>query len=87
MVMEIKLGDVVRLKKQHPCGNYEWQVVRLGADIGIKCLKCQRRVLLERRVFERRIKAFVSRGGNEGQEASLDKEKELETKLADLKRR
>ena len=62
MVMEIKLGDVVRLKKKHPCGGYEWQVVRLGADIGIKCLSCQRRVLLERSVFERRVKAFVSRG-------------------------
>ncbi len=62
MVMEIKLGDVVRLKKEHPCGSYEWQVVRLGADIGIKCLKCHRRVLLERSVFERRVKAFISRG-------------------------
>jgi hypothetical protein len=62
MVMEIKLGDVVRLKKKHPCGGYEWQVVRLGADIGIKCLNCQRRVLLGRSVFERRVKAFVSRG-------------------------
>ena len=62
MAMEIKLGDVVRLKKKHPCGSYEWQVVRLGADIGIKCLKCKRRVLLERSVFERRVKAFVSRG-------------------------
>ena len=61
MVMEIKLGDVVRLKKRHPCGSYEWQVVRLGADIGIKCVRCQRRVLLERSVFERRVKAFVSR--------------------------
>ena len=60
--MDIKLGDVVRLKKKHPCGSYEWQVVRLGADIGIKCLKCQRRVLLERSVFERRVRAFVSRG-------------------------
>ena len=60
--MKIKLGDVVRLKKEHPCGSYEWQVVRLGADIGIKCLKCQRRVLLERSVFERRVKAFISRG-------------------------
>ena len=39
MVPEIKLGDVVRLKKVHPCGGYDWQVVRLGADIGIKCLK------------------------------------------------
>ena len=62
MTIEIKLGDIVRLRKAHPCGSYEWEVVRLGADIGIKCLKCQRRVLLERSVFERRVKAFVSRG-------------------------
>ena len=62
MVMEIRLDDVVRLKKKHPCGGYEWQVTRLGADIGIKCLQCQRRVMLERSVFERRVKAFVSRG-------------------------
>lgn len=62
MVMEIRLGDVVRLKKKHPCGGYEWQVVRLGADIGMKCLQCRRRVLLERSTFERRVKAFVSRG-------------------------
>jgi len=62
MVMEIKLGDVVRLKKKHPCGSEEWEVVRLGADIRIRCLKCQRYVLLERSVFERRVKTFVSRG-------------------------
>lgn len=62
MVIEIKLGDVVHLKKQHPCGSYEWQVVRLGADIRIKCLKCQHRVLLERSVFERRVKNVISRG-------------------------
>jgi len=61
MAMEINIGDIVRLKKKHPCGSYEWEVVRLGADIGIKCLKCQRRVLLERGVFERRVKAFVPR--------------------------
>jgi hypothetical protein len=62
MVMEIRLGDIVCLKKKHPCGGYEWQVVRLGADIGIKCLQCQHRVLLGRSTLERRIKAFVSRG-------------------------
>ena len=62
MVMEIKLGDVVRLKKKHPCGSYEWQVVRLGADIGIKCLKCQHSSLLEHSLFERRVKGFISRG-------------------------
>ncbi len=62
MVMEIKLGDVVRLKKKHPCGSYEWQVVRLSAGIGIECLKCGHRVLLKRSAFERRVKAFISRG-------------------------
>ena len=65
MVMEIRLGDIVRLKKKHPCGCYEWQVVRLGADIGIKCLKCQHRVLIERSILERRVKAFVSQGNSE----------------------
>lgn len=63
MVLEIKLGEVVRLKKKHPCGSDQWQVTRLGADIGLKCLKCQRRVLLERSTLERRIKAFIRRGG------------------------
>jgi len=62
MVKEIILGDVVRLKKKHPCGSYEWLVVRLGADIGIKCLKCQHIVLIKRSVLERRIDAYVSRG-------------------------
>ena len=64
MVVEIKLGDVVRLKKVHPCGGYDWQVVRLGADIGMKCLKCGRRVLVARSVFESRVKEFVSRGSD-----------------------
>jgi hypothetical protein len=62
MVLEIKLGDVVRFKKVHPCGGYDWRVVRTGADIGIKCLKCGRRVLLPRSVFERRVKEFIARG-------------------------
>ncbi len=62
MVMEIRLGDVVRLRKKHPCGNDEWEVVRIGADIRIRCLKCQRRVLLGRSTFERRVKTFISRG-------------------------
>jgi len=62
MPLEIRLNDVVRLRKVHPCGGYEWRVVRLGADIGIRCLKCNRRVLLERRELEKRLKTFVSRG-------------------------
>lgn len=60
--MDIRVGDVVLLRKMHPCGSNEWRVLRIGADIGIKCQKCGRRVLLERAVFERRVKDFVSRG-------------------------
>ncbi|HEX2924411.1 MAG TPA: DUF951 domain-containing protein [Chloroflexota bacterium] len=62
MVMEIRLGDVVRLRKPHPCGGTDWAVVRLGADIGLRCLKCNHRVLLDRSLLERRMKQFVSRG-------------------------
>lgn len=56
------IDDVVRLKKPHPCGSYEWTVVRLGADIGLRCHGCGRRVLLPRRELERRLKSFVQRG-------------------------
>jgi len=63
--MEIRLGDIVRLRKQHPCGGFEWEVVRLGADIGIRCRTCSRRVLLERGTFEKRVKTFISRGPEE----------------------
>ncbi len=58
--MEIRVGDVVQLKKKHPCGSDQWQVIRVGIDIGIKCQKCNRRVFLERAVFERRVKVFLT---------------------------
>jgi hypothetical protein len=60
MTIEVKLGDVVRLRKAHPCGSNEWEVVKVGADIGLKCLKCRRTVLLARDVFRRRLKNLVS---------------------------
>jgi hypothetical protein len=56
---------VVRLRKPHPCGGFDWEVTRLGADIGLRCLQCGRRVLLERATLERRLKAFVSRAEDE----------------------
>ena len=65
MVMEIRLGDVVRLRKQHPCGGYDWTVVRLGADIGVKCTSCGRRVLLDRSTYEKRVKTVLSHGPEE----------------------
>jgi hypothetical protein len=59
-ITPIQVGDVVRLRKPHPCGGYEWKVVRVGADIGLKCLTCGHRVLLARRDFERRLEKVVS---------------------------
>ncbi len=59
---DIRLDDIVRLRKKHPCGGYEWQVMRLGSDIGIKCLTCQRKVYLPRSQFVKRVKNFISRG-------------------------
>ncbi len=59
---DLGLGDRVRLRKPHPCGSYEWRVVRLGADIGLKCLGCGRRVLLSRAEVEKRIKMIIERG-------------------------
>lgn len=56
------LEDVVRLRKPHPCGSHEWTVVRLGADIGLRCHGCEHRVMLSRRTLEKRLKAFVRRG-------------------------
>jgi hypothetical protein len=61
-VLELLLGDVVRLGRRHPCGGDTWLVDRLGADIGLRCETCGRHVLLERRLLERRLVAFVSRG-------------------------
>jgi hypothetical protein len=56
MLPELKLEDVVRLRKTHPCGGTDWKVVRLGADIGIVCLTCGRKVLLDRRTLVKRLK-------------------------------
>ncbi len=56
------LDDVVRLRKGHPCGGDTWTIVRLGADIGLRCVTCGRRVLLERSEVERDITRFVERG-------------------------
>ena len=59
MLPDLRLDDVLRLRKPHPCGGYEWKVVRLGADIGLECLKCGRRVLLPRRQLARRVKSIT----------------------------
>jgi len=57
--MRFSLGDVVRMKKQHPCGNDEWEILRVGMDFRIRCLKCGRMVMLPRPKFEKSVKAIV----------------------------
>ena len=57
--LEVSIGDIVRLRKPHPCGGYEWEVFRTGADIGIECLTCSRRVMLPRSKFEKRVKTMA----------------------------
>jgi len=66
MLPDLDLDDIVRLRKPHPCGSYEWKVTRLGADIGLECLGCQRRVLLPRRKLASRLKKVVEK--DEGME-------------------
>ena len=61
-VLELYLGDVVRLRRAHPCGGDTWLVDRLGADIGLRCETCRRHVLIERPHLERRLVEFVRRG-------------------------
>ena len=59
-IMEVTPGDILRLKKKHPCGSDEWLVVDTGVDFRIKCLGCDRLLLIERLKLERKIKSLVS---------------------------
>lgn len=57
--MDYKIGSRVLMKKGHPCGANDWEVIRLGADIRIKCLKCRHSVLMPKREFEKKVKAIL----------------------------
>ena len=59
---DIRLDDIVRLRKTHPCGGTDWRVVRLGTDIGLVCLTCGRRVLVPRGKFIKQVKAQLKHG-------------------------
>ncbi len=70
--LQLDLGDRIRLRKPHPCGSFDWVVVRLGADIGLRCEKCGRRVLLPRAEVERRTKQVLSRAVDADTTASTE---------------
>ena len=60
--LDLRVGDLVELRKQHPCGGRTWRVLRVGLDIGIECTTCRRYVLVPRKRFESDIKRFIERG-------------------------
>lgn len=60
MEKEYKLGSIVVMKKQHPCGENKWEITRIGADIKIKCLKCGRSIMIPRIDFNKKLKSVVS---------------------------
>jgi hypothetical protein len=62
--MKYALSDTAVMKKQHPCGSYEWEIIRLGADIKIKCLGCGRIVMLQRDKFEKDLKKIIKKSIN-----------------------
>ena len=62
--IELRLGDHIRLRREHRCGSRDWSVVRLGADIGLTCSGCAHRILMDRLDVERRFVAFLARGAD-----------------------
>lgn len=70
VLQDLDLGDVIRMRKPHPCGGYEWRVVRLGADIGLECLTCNRRILLDRRSLKNRMKKIIQKADEPGNQAN-----------------
>ncbi len=62
MALDLRVGDVLRLRRKHPCGGFDWDVVRVGADIGLCCRECGRRVLMDRPTLRRRAKELLERG-------------------------
>ena len=56
------IGDIVELRKEHPCGSKQWEITRTGADFRIKCLGCQRQLMIPRTKFEKSVKRIVKQG-------------------------
>lgn len=63
--MDIQVGDVITLKKQHPCGSKEWEVLRVGMDFRLKCMGCDHQVMIPRKQVEKNIRQIVSKGTSE----------------------
>ena len=76
-MLNLRRGDVLRLRRPHPCGNTDFEVVRLGADIGLRCTTCNRRIMLARSLLERRMAGYVSRAPEAEMPTDLDLDLDL----------
>ena len=60
-VVKVEIGDIVKLKKPHPCGANEWEITKLGMDVGLTCCGCGRKARLLRYDFDRRFRGYIRR--------------------------
>lgn len=63
MLPDLELDEIIRMRKPHPCGSMDWRVVRIGADIGLKCTGCGRRILIPRREVVKKMKKRLPKDG------------------------
>ena len=61
MGYQYEVGDVVKLKKQHPCGSHEWEILRVGADFRLKCMGCEHQVMMARKIVEKNTKNLTKK--------------------------
>ncbi len=57
--MDIQVGNIIKMKKSHPCGSHEWEVLRIGADFRLKCRGCEHQIMIPRRQAEKNIKEII----------------------------
>lgn len=57
--MDFNVGEVIKLKKQHPCGENQWKILRIGMDFRLECQGCGRQVMLSRKLVEKNFKGYV----------------------------
>ena len=59
--MKIEVGNIIKLKKQHPCGSKEWEILRVGADFRLKCMGCAHQVMMPRTIVEKNVKEIMEK--------------------------
>ena len=58
--MEFEVGEIIRLKKKHPCGSFEWKILRVGADFRLKCCGCEHQIMIPRKLVEKNFRGKIN---------------------------